>query len=383
MAKLLEQHVHPAHPRLYIQLRDDSRWLQAVAFIAGTKRQFSTRSQHLPTAYRLAEDWYKRQLRIAAGEEKRRDPLTIPIMEDLFKSWKAELQQPSKREWAEETWSACARFWEALRVTEIGTQTFKDFYKARRAQKTHYGKPPSNHTLHQNVILIRQVLNHAIEEGHISTLPPIPEIGAREANPRPWLTRQEWDHLCRISTERIAEALENPRLHRQRYDLDQQMHWMVGTMMRVGEMLAVRYRDCRVQKNKKNDWVLVAEVKGKRGIRTVIGRHEAAKVYDDRLHGLYEATKDLNALVFPIHHREAFTELLKAAGLHRDSRDGFERNFKSLRCTAISFAVLRGAPNPNLLLIARNAGTSIAMIDQFYARRLSAEMGLDELTKSW
>jgi hypothetical protein len=31
----------------------------------------------------------------------------------------------------------------------------------------------------------------------------------------------------------------------------------------------------------------------------------------------------------------------------------------------------------------RNAGTSIVMIDQVYARRLSAEMAKDELTKPW
>ena len=80
-----------------------------------------------------------------------------------------------------------------------------------------------------------------------------------------------------------------------------------------------------------------------------------------------------------MHHREALTDLLKAAGLHIDPRTGFERNFKSLRATAISFAIL-DSEQPNLLLIARNAGTSVAMIDQFYARRLGAEMGKDLLT---
>ena len=34
----------------------------------------------------------------------------------------------------------------------------------------------------------------------------------------------------------------------------------------------------------------------------------------------------------------------------------------------------------NLLMIARNTGTSVAMLDLFYARRLSAEMGKDVLT---
>jgi hypothetical protein len=52
---------------------------------------------------------------------------------------------------------------------------------------------------------------------------------------------------------------------------------------------------------------------------------------------------------------------------------------KSLRATSISFAIL-DSPSPNLLVIARNAGTSVAMIDQFHAERLTAEMHADELT---
>ena len=66
-------------------------------------------------------------------------------------------------------------------------------------------------------------------------------------------------------------------------------------------------------------------------------------------------------LVFPEHHRDALRELLKAAKLYRDSQ-GFTRNFKSLRATAISFRLL-DEPNPSLLMIARNAGTNVAMIE--------------------
>ncbi len=62
-----------------------------------------------------------------------------------------------------------------------------------------------------------------------------------------------------------------------------------------------------------------------------------------------------------------------------DPKTGFTQNFKSLRATAISFEIL-GTDQPNLLLIARNAGTSILMIDKYYAQRLSAEMGKDILT---
>ena len=54
--------------------------------------------------------------------------------------------------------------------------------------------------------------------------------------------------------------------------------------------------------------------KGKRGGRTVIGRKNGGIEYiKDRLIRLKPSENDL---VFPVHHREAFTELLKAADLH-------------------------------------------------------------------
>ncbi len=371
MARLIEQHTHPSHPRLYVQLRDDSKWLQAVAFIDGRKQQHSTRTQHLPTAYRLAEDWYTRQLRVARGEEKRREPLSIPLMEELHLGRLLELSE-KRRGWAEMKWGPIARFWEARRVSEITTQTFKEFYRWRRQQKP----APKNPTLHQDVVLVRQVLKYAIEEQHISTLPAIPSVGEIEPNPRPWLTRVEWDHLSKVSEERIRIA-DNARLRQQRVELDNQMVWMVNTMMRVDEMRAVRFRDCRIVQNAEKQEILLCEVKGKRGIRTVVGRKPARDIFKAYTR---KGFRETSACVFPVHHREAFTELLKAAHLHIDPLSGFDRNFKSLRCTAISFAVLQGV---DLMWIARNAGTSVTMIDSFYARRLSAEMAKDELTRPW
>ena len=379
MARLVEQHTHPQHPRLYVQQRSDSRWLQAVAFVGGQKKQFSTRSQHLPTAFRLAEDWYKRQLRVVAGEEKRKDPLSIPIMEELFEQWKLELS-PALRKYKQTKWGAIARFWEARRVSEINAQTFKEFYRWRRQQP----KPPKNMTLHHDVVLVRQILKYAVEEQHIATVPAIPTVGRIEPNPRPWLTRKEWKHLSEVSQQRILQAKKNPRVQQQRQELDDEMVWMVNTMMRVEEMAPakpdstpVRFSDCRITTGADGKEILVCEVKGKRGQRTVVCRKPALDIYKSRITKGY---RDPNRYIFPTHHREALTELLIAANLHADRISSFKRNFKSFRCTAISFAVLEGI---DLMWIARNAGTSVAMIDAFYARRLSAEMAKDVLTQPW
>lgn len=83
--------------------------------------------------------------------------------------------------------------------------------------------------------------------------------------------------------------------------------------------------------------------------------------------------------MFPHHCRDGFRELLIAADLHED-HFGFTRNLKSMRATAISTRILEN-PTLNLAVIARNAGTSVAMIDNFYAARLTAEMSKHELSQ--
>jgi hypothetical protein len=93
-----------------------------------------------------------------------------------------------------------------------------------------------NHSLHKDMMVVRQVLKHAIEEGHIAALPVIPKVGKIEANPRPWLTHAEWDRLIDLSMTRVQKAKGNPRLEGQRQDLFDFMVFMMESMMRVNEL---------------------------------------------------------------------------------------------------------------------------------------------------
>jgi integrase len=116
--------------------------------------------------------------------------------------------------------------------------------------------------------------------------------------------------------------------------------FMVLTMVRVGEALKLRFGDCVERMNAAKQPILVAHVTGKRGTRTIVAPAEALAIINRR------RTEDTH-LVFSQHHRDAFRELLIAAGLYRDSQ-GFTRNYKSLRATSISFKLLDD-PSPNFL----------------------------------
>jgi integrase len=371
---VLERHPLPKYPRLTVQLRSNSKFYQAVTYLDGKLRQASVKTTHLPTAFKLAEDWYKREARasVAFGRQHPIQQLTTDAtLAELYRSYVAELGKP-QRAYAAMKWGPIADFWRARTLSTVSTHTFKEFYAWRRK-----GKSLKNHTLHKDVVLLRQVLKHALNNELLDHLPHIPPVGKIEANPRPWLTKNEWEHLRRVARKRIDDA-PNQRTRQQRQDVYDLMMFLLNSMLRVDELYTLRFSACRVDKNKDGDQMLLCEVTGKRGTRTVVAQRGAVWVYEARLKAAKSAN-DTSDLMFPHRSTDACRELLEAAGLRRD-RFGFTRNLKSLRATSISFRLL-DQPDLNLQIIARNAGTSVQMIDQFYAKRLTAEMHKEALSK--
>jgi hypothetical protein len=72
-----------------------------------------------------------------------------------------------------------------------------------------------------------------------------------------------------------------------------------------------------------------------------------------------------------------FEVLIGVSGLPREVQ-GETRSLYSLRHSSIMYRLLYG-DGINTLVLARNARTSVEMIDRFYARPLSGEMNIDML----
>ena len=53
MARIVESHKHSRYPRLTLQLRDTSKYWQALTFIDGKKTQKSLKVTSLKAAYRV------------------------------------------------------------------------------------------------------------------------------------------------------------------------------------------------------------------------------------------------------------------------------------------------------------------------------------------
>lgn len=93
-------------------------------------------------------------------------------------------------------WGPLSHFWRARLLSTVRTDTFREFFAWRRQQSR-----IKNSTLHKDVVLVRQILKHAVEQGLLTQLPRIPSVGTMTKNPRPWLTPSGWLHLNQVAGE--------------------------------------------------------------------------------------------------------------------------------------------------------------------------------------
>lgn len=364
------EHTHPTFPRLVLLKRPISRFYHCRTYLDGRLVQHSLKTEELTLAFTLAGDWYKRELR-ASDQKKKKHPIKdvtkSTLMSELYAAYVLSLRHTAREADAEKRWGPIQTFWRTLTIAEITSTTFEEFY--------HWRKHVKPHTLHKDVVLIRQVLKYATMKHPGFTPPLIPSPGKIDPNPRPWLTKTEWSLLQTTSQARIADAYKRGRgrTARQRHDAFQFAAFMVSSMCRVDELLALTFERCQIELVGKRK-ILRCEFKGKRGYRVAYASAMAVGIYQRRV----ARSVNPQALVFPTHHLGTFRELLKAANLYVD-HFGTRRNYKAMRATSIALALLRPNP-PSIYQIALNAGTSVQMIETYYAKRLTAESGKAILT---
>ena len=94
-------------------------------------------------------------------------------------------------------------------MTDVTPTLWREFYAWRRKDRHSMVSHLSTAHCTKDCTLIRQVLNHAVDDGHLPQLPRIIRPGTIGKNPRPWLTAEEWVRLVAVAHQRIAEAQAN------------------------------------------------------------------------------------------------------------------------------------------------------------------------------
>jgi integrase len=230
---------------------------------------------------------------------------------------------------------------------------------------------------------LKHFFGWCVEEGHIDKIPKFPRI-ASENSRRPHFDEKDWRKLTRHLREFVKVA--NKATLRDRKMLVNYVLILANTGIRVGEARTLKWRDVREVRDGTTRNVVLT-VKGKTGMRDVVASKGDVKDY-------FKAILDLRkeemgnhpapvSLIF-CHKdgseigsfKKSFAALIKAANVEKDGF-GQTRTIYSLRHTYATFRLHEGV---NHYALAKNMGTSVAMLEQFYGHT-SNVTAADELTK--
>jgi integrase len=242
---------------------------------------------------------------------------------------------------------------------------------------------------------LKHFFNWCVEEGHLAAMPKFPKVMGDPMR-RPHFNRDEWNRLLRSVPEYIQNSPASVR--RSRLLLMYYMLILAESGIRVGEARNLRWRDVRPIGSGKDTAALSIglTVRGKTGIREVVAsgsglREGLYRILQTRRTDLRDDKSDIfgrddvpvDSFIFcnrngaPIgSFKKSFAAFISHVGLTFDTF-GRRRTIYSLRHT---YATTRIEAGVNHYVLAKNMGTSVAMLEGFYGHTTNVGM-VDELTK--
>lgn len=236
----------------------------------------------------------------------------------------------------------------------------------RLHRHTDFDRPPAKSTLHQEIVVLRQILKTAVRRGWITSIPDMsaPYNGSVKIGHRAWFSPDEYKKLYKATREATRSAIgdRNKYMTAQLHD---QILFMTNTGIRPDEAKRLEYRDVEIVEDEDtNETILLISVRGKRGIGYCKSMPGAVLPFQRMMDRNKPNPTDL---MFSIDHRSLFNRILADLDLKFD-REGNRRTLYSLRHSYISFRLLEGA---DIYMIAKNCRTSVEMIEKHYARHLA------------
>ena len=271
----------------------------------------------------------------------------------------------------------------AVALTSAEVTSFFDWRMENGARKT-----PSANTLAHEASMFRSFVNWCTKRGHINEKIAV-EGHKSSSERRPNFDTNDWAILTRFLHQWVkrAEGKSGSGV-RDRMMLINYVLILSNTGIRVGEARGLRWRDVESDASADGQINVILHVKGKTGSREVVARNADVKKYFERIWELRSTERGSapprDEHIFchidgqAIHSfKKGFNTLIEAAGVERD-KNGDRRTIYSLRHTYATFRLQEGV---NHYVLARNMGTSVKMLEQYYGHTSNRAMA-DELTKN-
>lgn len=240
---------------------------------------------------------------------------------------------------------------------------------------------------------LRKVLKLLNRKNILKTIPQFPQVKS-QINSRGAFTVTQYQQIlrkaCALRQQTFTDWEKDKRIwiksqyHQMPYEMTSLIRFMVYTFVRPGDIRQIQNKHIEIINGQYNYLRLnLPEVK--RHKAATVSLPPAVNIYKHVL--AYQTARGFGKpddyVFFPEEKNRRlmldivgwlFNWILKDLDIKLGPH-GIERTLYSLRHTAITFRLIYGG-NIDLLTLARNARTSVEMIEKFYASTLSAEMNI-------
>lgn len=412
-----ERHYVPSYPKkLYIYKLKASKFWWARYFANGNAVRKSTKTENKRLAIEFAKQFYDE---ITMGARAGRGAALAATSFDVCLKQMLEADKAAfdRGDITKITYDnnkyrydkSIRPFFTGMDVREI------DYYQIDRYLNEISQQALSSSTISSYLRLVRRVLVYAARRRLITAVPEIPAVRVKD-KPRGWFNTSEyrklWSAAQRLAgrvievrkyydaegekhTQYIDKDSDAPKLGkllrsvRMTEDLRRLIVFMVNSYIRPSDIKTMQHKHIEVAQRDGHVFLRLTIPPSKGHSNPIVTMHKAVETYQalreyHKREGLIGDNPSDEYVFLPqyVDNRDyalkqlqrQWDVLMAETGLSSGVA-GEERTIYSLRHTAIMYRLLYG-DGINTLLLARNARTSVDMIDRFYAKPLTGEMNI-------
>ena len=395
----------PGYPdKLCVYKMDASCYWQVRCWIAGRTYRRSAKTQNLRIALRFAgamyEEWLAQNYRSGADREAQSPAVGSTstttfgrLAEQLYANEQGRVR---RGEWTVGSLQVLRNRldtfilprWGSAAPSAITYQSLLEFTNA-------LSKQHSTITISQYLVAVRKVLRHAVASGHLEALPEFPKVkvvtksrGAFTPTEYRRIIRQARSMRGQRHPDSGAEIRIKYKVRLKEQVMPPELAWAIGFMVhgfiRPSDLKTLKHRHVEVVRGE-HTYLRLNLPETKSHGKPIVTLYSAVRIYEQIVQAnALQGRAGPDDYLFMPHLRDRHY-MLAVLSFHlnwvlgvtqlKQGAHGQPRSMYSFRHSAITFRLLYGQ-GIDLLTLARNARTSVDVINTYYASTVTGEQNI-------